>query len=88
MSSSSGLALEAAVLDSGTAAHPVDEVAAIDAMPITERLKLLEWNVIGQIPQRIVCRLRVTKETQGVDQPLPAVTHPHHQACRWRDALV
>jgi hypothetical protein len=62
------------------AAHPADHFVAGNAVPVAEFLKLLEVELIGHFPQRIVSRLRVTHVTQSVNQPLPAIRHLHPQA--------
>lgn len=57
-------------------------------MPVAEFLELLEINLLGQVPQRLVGLLRVADATKGVNQPLPAVRHTHHRhdACLWLNA--
>jgi len=48
---------------------------------ITEFLKLPDINIIGQNPHRLVSFLLVSVTTQGVDHPLPAISHMrHHRA--------
>ena len=47
-------------------------------MPVAEFLELLEINLLGQVPQRLVGLLRVAIATQGVNHPLPAVCHTRH----------
>ena len=65
--------------DLRTAAHPADQVVTGNAVPVTEFLKLLGINLIGQNPQRLVSFLLVTVATQGVNHPLPAISHMHHR---------
>jgi mRNA deadenylase 3'-5' endonuclease subunit Ccr4 len=62
------------------ASHSVDQLAAGDAVPVAEFLKLLELNLIGQNLQRLVSRPLVAQVAQSVNQPLPAIPHGHHSS--------
>ena len=59
------------------AAHPADHFVAGNAVPVAEILKLLEVELIGHFPQRVVSCLRVTHVTQGVNQPTLVIRHLH-----------
>jgi sulfate permease, SulP family len=63
------------------ATHPVDQLAARDAVLVAELLKLLAIHLFGQDTQRLVGLLLITQAPQEINHPLPAIPHAHHHLC-------